>query len=62
MYIAGAMPIFGVVGFGGRKPRAGAKRTYAMTVEILYLTAQLQRWLNERIARHLAAQAAKLDH
>ena len=38
------------------------KRTSAMTVEILYLTAQLQRWLNERIARHLAAQAAKLDH
>jgi hypothetical protein len=33
-----------------------------MTVEILYLTAQLQRWLNERIARHLAAQAAKLGH
>jgi len=40
----------------------GVKRTSAMTVEILYLTAQLQRWLNERIARHLAAQAAKLDH
>ena len=33
-----------------------------MTVEILYLTSHLQRWLNERIARHLAAQAAKLDH
>lgn len=33
-----------------------------MTVEILYLTLQIQRWLNERIARHLAAQAAKLDH
>ncbi|MEA2883604.1 MAG: hypothetical protein QOH32_2860, partial [Bradyrhizobium sp.] len=38
------------------------KRTSAMTVEILYLTAHIQRWLNERIARHLAAQAAKLDH
>jgi len=35
---------------------------HPMTVEILYLTAQIQRWLNERIARHLAAQAAKLDH
>ena len=33
-----------------------------MTVEILYLTTQIQRWFNERIARHLAAQAAKLDH
>ena len=38
------------------------KRTTPMTIEILYLTAQIQRWLNERIARHLAAQAAKLDH
>lgn len=33
-----------------------------MTIEILYLTSQIHRWLNERIARHLAAQAAKLDH
>ena len=33
-----------------------------MTIEILYLTTQIQRWLNARIARHLAAQAAKLDH
>jgi hypothetical protein len=31
-----------------------------MTIEILYLTAQLQRWLNRRVARHLAAQAARL--
>lgn len=33
-----------------------------MTIEILYLTAQIQRWLNQHIARHLAARAAKLDH
>jgi hypothetical protein len=33
-----------------------------MTIEILHLTAQIQRWINARIARHLAAQAAKLDH
>ncbi|MEA2818353.1 MAG: hypothetical protein QOJ86_357 [Bradyrhizobium sp.] len=33
-----------------------------MTIEILYLTVQIQRWINERVARHLAAQAAKLDH
>jgi hypothetical protein len=26
------------------------------------LTTQIQRWINERVARHLAAQAAKLTH
>jgi hypothetical protein len=31
-----------------------------MTIEILYLTAQLKNWLNMRVARHLAAQAEKL--
>jgi hypothetical protein len=31
-----------------------------MTIEIFYLTAQMQRWLNARIARHLEAQAARL--
>ena len=31
-----------------------------MTIEILHLTAQLQHWLNVQVARHLAAQAAKL--
>jgi hypothetical protein len=33
-----------------------------MTIEILYLATQIQRWINERVARHLAAQAAKLTH
>ncbi|MEA2835825.1 MAG: hypothetical protein QOD89_375 [Bradyrhizobium sp.] len=33
-----------------------------MTFEILYLTAQIHRWLNEHVARHLAAQAKKLTH
>jgi hypothetical protein len=33
-----------------------------MTIEILYLTTQIQRWLNERVARHIAVQAAKLSH
>jgi hypothetical protein len=33
-----------------------------MAIEILYLTTQIQRWINERVARHLAAQAAKLNH
>jgi hypothetical protein len=31
-----------------------------MTTEILYLTALVHDWLNARVARHLAAQAAKL--
>jgi hypothetical protein len=31
-----------------------------MTIEILYLTARIHNWLNVRVARHLAAQAAKL--
>jgi hypothetical protein len=33
-----------------------------MTTEIFYLTTQIQNWLNARVARHLAAQAAKLIH
>jgi hypothetical protein len=32
-----------------------------MTIEILHLTAQIQNWLNVRVARHLAAQAARLS-
>ena len=32
-----------------------------MTMEILYLTAQMQRWLNVQVARHLEAQAARLS-
>jgi hypothetical protein len=31
-----------------------------MTIEIFYLTGQIHNWLNMRVARHLAAQAAKL--
>jgi hypothetical protein len=26
------------------------------------LTAQIQNWLNTQVARHLAAQAARLNH
>jgi hypothetical protein len=32
-----------------------------MTIEILILTTQVQNWLNQKIARHLATQAAKLS-
>ena len=32
-----------------------------MTIEIFYLTAQIHRWLNAQVARHLAAQAERLS-
>ena len=46
----------------GTRPRATGLelRTTAMTIEIFYLTAQIQRWINARVARHLAAQAERL--
>ena len=31
-----------------------------MTLEILNLTTQIQRWLNARVAEYLAAQAERL--
>jgi hypothetical protein len=31
-----------------------------MAIELFYLTTQLQRWVNLRVARHLAAQAERL--
>jgi hypothetical protein len=34
----------------------------AMTIEILNLTAQIQRWLNARVAHYLAEQADRLPH
>lgn len=39
----------------------GLEEDLAMTIEIFYLTAQIQRWLDARVARHLAAQAAKFS-
>jgi hypothetical protein len=32
-----------------------------MTIEIIHLTAQIQRWLNQQVARHLAAQAERFE-
>jgi hypothetical protein len=32
-----------------------------MTIEIIHLTTQIQLWLNQRVARHLAAQAERLE-
>ena len=37
------------------------KRTTAMTIEIIHLTAQIQLWLNARVASILEAQAARLE-
>jgi hypothetical protein len=31
-----------------------------MTFELFHFTAQIQSWLNQRIARHLASQAERL--
>jgi hypothetical protein len=43
------------------RPRAPAlAEDFAMTIEIIYLTARIHHWLNVRVARHLAAQAARL--
>jgi len=39
----------------------GLEEDLAMTIEIIYLTAQIQRWINLRVARHLAATAEKLS-
>jgi hypothetical protein len=43
----------------GRQVREGT-RSKAMTIEILHLSAQIQRWINQRIARNLAEQAERL--
>jgi hypothetical protein len=32
-----------------------------MTIELFYLTNQLYRWLNVRVARHLETQATRLS-
>jgi hypothetical protein len=50
-------------GFAADRPFApGLEEDTTMAIEIFYLTAQIHRWINERVARHLAAQAAKLTH
>jgi hypothetical protein len=32
-----------------------------MTAHLIHLTAQIQHWLNQSVARHLAAQAERLE-
>ena len=36
-------------------------KDYAMTTHLIHLTAQIQHWLNQSVARHLAAQAERLE-
>jgi hypothetical protein len=36
-------------------------KDYAMTAHLIHLTAQIQHWLNQSVARHLAAQAERLE-
>jgi hypothetical protein len=45
-----------------RPASPGLAEDFPMTIEIFYLTAQIHSWLNERVARYIAAQAAKLTH
>ena len=52
-----------ILAYPARRPTAasrGPAEDLPMTIEILYLTAQIQRWLDARVARHLAAQAERL--
>ena len=32
-----------------------------MTIQIIHLKTQIHRWLNQSVARHLAAQAERLE-
>jgi len=41
---------------------SGMQGNTAMTLEILNLTTQIQRWLKARVAEYLAAQAERLPH
>ena len=59
-YIAFDANVWASPGFAGRATYLGLAKDSAMTIEILHLTAQIQRWLNARVARHLAAQAERL--
>ena len=60
MLSTSSTPELGVTGLARKSRPELLQRTTAMTIEIFYLTAQIQRWLNVRVARHLEAQAARL--
>jgi hypothetical protein len=58
---AGRRPVLWAFGWQGGQTELITSRTMTMTIEIIQLTAQIQQWLNHRVARHLAAQAAKFS-
>ncbi len=45
---------------GSHRRRQAPYEDLAMTIEILHFAAQLQNWINRRVARHIAEQAEKL--
>jgi hypothetical protein len=53
-------PIPGCHLFGRTGGNRAMYEDFAMTFEILHFTTQIQRWLNQRVARHLAEQAERL--
>jgi hypothetical protein len=59
-YIAGDARCWGVSWLAAPAASQAMQEDFAMTIQILFLTTQIQSWLNMRVARHLAAQAEKL--
>jgi hypothetical protein len=59
-YIAGDADVEASAWLAALAAGRAMQEDFAMTIQILYLTAQIQRWLNMRVARHLAAQAERL--
>jgi hypothetical protein len=53
-------PGLGVSWLGADLQAMEMPESTTMTIEILHLTEQIQRWLNLQVARHLAAQAERL--
>ena len=53
-------PVLGVTRLVGPEP-GYLQRTKAMTIQIIHLTEKIQHWLNQSVARHLAAQAERLE-
>jgi hypothetical protein len=59
-YIADDAGCWGVSWLAAPAAGQAMQEDFAMTIQILFLTAQIQRWVNMRVARHLAARAEKL--
>jgi hypothetical protein len=60
-YIAGDAEAWGVDPGTASAVAQAMYEDFAMTIEILHLAAQIQQWLNHRVARHLAEQAERLS-